>query len=50
MTWASPRNCSGVRSPRTTWIWTAEKPFWRCGRTFDSRKRSNALPSPLGLA
>ena len=31
MTWASPRNCSGVRSPRMTLTWTVEKPSWRCG-------------------
>ena len=30
---ASPRNCSGVRSPRVTLTWTAEKPSWRCGST-----------------
>src|SRR5215207_6262667 len=45
---ASPRSCSGVRSPRVTFTWTAEKPAWRCGSTLAAWKRSKSEPSPLG--
>ena len=47
---ASPRNCSGVRSPRTTLICTVEKPAWRWGWTLTAAQRSYSLPSPFGLA
>ena len=46
---ASPRNCSGLRSPRGTATSIVEKPSWRCARTLDALKRSNSVPSPLGL-
>ena len=46
MTFAMPRNCSGVRSPRVTLTWTVLKPFCRWAWTLSARKRSKALRSP----
>ncbi len=45
---ASPRNCSGERSPRGTMTWTAQKPSWRWLSTFAAWKRRNSVRSPFG--
>ena len=47
---ANPRNCSGVRSPRSIFTSTAENPSWRWAWTLASTKRSNSVRSPFGEA
>ena len=46
---ASPRNCSGVRSPRGILTSTATNPSCFCSTTFARRKRSSSELSPFGL-
>ena len=48
MTSASPRNCSGVRSPRGTSTSTVTKPSWRWARTLVRANASNSRAVAVG--